>query len=263
MIPKVIHYCWFGHGKKPALAERCIASWRKFFPDYEIREWNEENYDVHQIPYISQAYSAKKYAFVSDYVRFDVLHKYGGLYFDTDVEVIKPLTDILSQGPFMGLEGDVNFNRSGHMVYTGTVNPGLGLAAMPGLGLYKDVLELYKTLSFVNDDGSLNLTTVVTYVTRLLLRKGLKFSTGVTDFQGIKIYPSEYFNPKKPNGKIFLTSNTCTIHHFAASWHSPRQRIVHWVVKHVGLFPGRLVGLCLRNPLTVPGRIIKFLKGQG
>lgn len=104
MIPKIIHYCWFGRGEKPALAKNCIASWRKFFPGYEIREWNEDNFDVNIIPYTAEAYTCKKYAFVSDYARFWVLYKYGGLYFDTDVEVIRPMDDIVARGPFMGIE---------------------------------------------------------------------------------------------------------------------------------------------------------------
>ena len=104
MIPKTIHYCWFGDNPLPELAQRCIASWRKFLPDYEIREWNESNYDVRKIPYTAQAYEAKKYAFVSDYARFDILCQHGGIYFDTDVEVIRLLDDILERGAFAGGE---------------------------------------------------------------------------------------------------------------------------------------------------------------
>lgn len=106
MIPKKIHYCWFGRKPLPESAKKCIASWKKFFHDYEIIEWNEDNYDVNKIPYIQQAYEAKKYAFVSDYARFDVLYQYGGVYFDTDVEVIRPFEDILEKGAFMGCETD-------------------------------------------------------------------------------------------------------------------------------------------------------------
>lgn len=103
MIPKVIHYCWFGGNPLPKSAQKCIALWRKYLPDYEIKEWNENNFDVNIIPYTAEAYKAKKYAFVSDYARFWILYKYGGLYFDTDVEVIKNMDDIISKGPFMGL----------------------------------------------------------------------------------------------------------------------------------------------------------------
>ena len=102
-IPKVIHYCWFGRNPLPPLAEKCIASWRKFLPDYEIKEWNEDNFDVTMNAYIEEAYHMKKYAFVSDFARFYVLYHHGGVYFDIDVEVIKPMDDILAKGPFMGL----------------------------------------------------------------------------------------------------------------------------------------------------------------
>ena len=131
MIPKKIHYCWFGRNPLPESAKKCIASWRKYFPDYEIIEWNEDNYDVNKIPYTQQAYAAKKYAFVSDYARFDILYQHGGIYFDTDVEVIKSFDDVLEHGAFMGCEIDGS-SRSGI-----AVAPGLGIAAAPGLGLYK------------------------------------------------------------------------------------------------------------------------------
>ena len=108
MIPKIIHYCWFGRNPLPESAQKCIASWKKFLPDYEIKEWNEDNFDVNIIPYTKEAYEAKKYAFVSDYARFWILYKYGGLYFDTDVEVIKPMDDIIERGPFMGIEVPAN-----------------------------------------------------------------------------------------------------------------------------------------------------------
>lgn len=110
MIHKTIHYCWFGGNPLPELAQKCIASWRKFLPDYEIREWNETNYDVRKIPYTAQAYDAKKYAFVSDYARFDLLYQHGGIYFDTDVEMIRPLDDILERGAFIGVERDVRMS---------------------------------------------------------------------------------------------------------------------------------------------------------
>ena len=102
MIPQTIHYCWFGGNPLPESAQKCIASWRRYFPDWEIKEWNESNFDVDSIPYTTQAYRAKKYAFVSDYARFKILYEHGGVYFDTDVEVIKSFNDILGWGPFMG-----------------------------------------------------------------------------------------------------------------------------------------------------------------
>ncbi|MEE1059147.1 MAG: glycosyltransferase, partial [Treponema sp.] len=141
MIPKKIHYCWFGGNPLPDFAKRCIESWRKFFPDYEIIEWNEHNYDVHKIPYISQAYNAKKFAFVSDYARFDILYEHGGLYFDTDVEVIKPFDDLVEKGAFAGVE------------CPGKLAAGLGLASPAASPIYKEILDSYKISNFINQDG--------------------------------------------------------------------------------------------------------------
>ena len=166
MIPKIIHYCWFGRNPLPESAQKCIASWRKFFPGYEIKEWNEDNFDVNQIPYVSEAYAAGKYAFVSDYARFKILYDNGGLYFDTDVEVIRSFDDILDKGAFMGCELTPELSTG--------VNPGLGLGVAPGLGLYAELLDIYSELRFINPDGSQNLTTIVRYTTDLLVRKGLK-----------------------------------------------------------------------------------------
>ena len=124
MIPKIIHYCWFGRGPLPELAQKCIASWKKYLPDYEIKEWNEDNFDVNIIPYTAEAYKAKKYAFVSDYARFWILYKFGGIYFDTDVEVIRPIDDIVERGNFMGFETDPSLTNDD--ASKASVAPGLG-----------------------------------------------------------------------------------------------------------------------------------------
>lgn len=218
MIPKVIHYCWFGRNPLPDSALKCIASWRKFFPDYEIKEWNEDNFDVNVIPYTRDAYQAGKHAFVSDYARFKILYEYGGLYFDTDVEVIKSFDDILSRGSFMGMEF-VKREESEHSGLGIGVAPGLGLGATTGLTVYKDLLDLYQTLNFINPNGSYNLTTIVTYTTRLLLSKGLKINDEIQEIDGVNIYPEEYFNPMDDKtGKLHITSNTHSIHWFSKTW---------------------------------------------
>ena len=155
MIPKVIHYCWFGRNPLPPLAIKCIESWKKYLPDYEIREWNEDNFDVNIVPYTQEAYQVKKYAFVSDYARFWILYKYGGIYFDTDVEVIKPLDDIIARGPFMGCEreGVATTDSIFPIGINLGVNPGLGLGAIPNIELYKEILDMYATLHFLLSDG--------------------------------------------------------------------------------------------------------------
>ena len=163
MIPKKIHYCWFGGNPLNDLGKKCLASWKKYFPDYEMIEWNESNFDINCCQYVKEAYEAKKWAFVSDYARFKILYEQGGVYFDTDVEVIKSFDDILKEGNFMGCENE-----------TSAVNPGLGLAVAPGLGVIKEILEDYEKASFLNADGSLDLTTIVTRTTNKLKQYGLQ-----------------------------------------------------------------------------------------
>ena len=223
MIPKTIHYCWFGRNPLPESAQKCIASWRKYLPDYEIKEWNEDNFDVNIIPYTQQAYEAKKYAFVSDYARFWILHNYGGLYFDTDVEVIKPMDDIIGRGPFMGVEVISKDNISLK------VNPGLGLGVPPGLGLYEKLLNLYATLKFINEDGTLNTKTIVAYTTEVLESHGLKATAKLQEVAGVWIYPADYFNPLDSlTGKLKLTDNTRSIHWYMNSW-SDNSSLRQWL----------------------------------
>lgn len=215
MIPKIIHYCWFGRGEKPALAKKCIASWRKFFPDYEIKVWNEDNFDVNIIPYTAEAYACKKYAFVSDYARFWVLYKYGGLYFDTDVEVIRPMDDIVARGPFMGIETPATLGNLPN------VAPGLGLGVNPGLGLYGEILDYYKNLHFLTADGKQNVEdAVVAITTRILKKYGLSASCdGVQTVCGLYVYPKDYFNPfDSITGRLDKTMNTRSIHWYSKSW---------------------------------------------
>lgn len=213
MIPKVIHYCWFGRNPLPASAQKCIDSWRKFLPDYEIKEWNEDNFDVNIIPYTREAYEAKKYAFVSDYARFWILYKFGGLYFDTDVEVIRSMDDIIERGPFMGIEVPATNGA------TPQVAPGLGLGVPPGLDLYKLLLDKYATLKFKNVDGSLNQKTIVAYTSEVLSELGLKSTAKIQEVAGVWIYPADYFNPLDSlTGKLKLTANTRSIHWYMNSW---------------------------------------------
>ena len=216
MIPKIIHYCWFGGNPLPESAKKCIASWRKYLPDYEIKEWNESNFDVNIIPYTAEAYKAKKYAFVSDYARFWILYKYGGLYFDTDVEVIKNMDAIIAKGPFMGCECEAQAGATPAQL---GVAPGLGLGVNPGLGLYGEILAQYDGKHYVLPDGSFSSETVVTITTELLCQKGLKNTSEVQQVDGIWIYPKEYFCPKDyKTGKLEITDNSYSIHQYTATW---------------------------------------------
>ena len=231
MIPKVIHYCWFGRQAMPSLAVKCIESWKRYLPDYEIKEWNEDNFDVNIIPYTKEAYSSKKYAFVSDYARFWILYKYGGIYFDTDVEVIRPMDDIIKKGPFMGCETDYSEKKATAIaVAPGLglgVNPGHGRGVNPGRGRFKEILEYYAGLHFIKENGQYNLNTVVNYITSILYEHGLKNVKEVQECAGVWVYPKEYFCPIH-GANINFTSNTRTVHHYMASWKklSLRKKIV-------------------------------------
>lgn len=212
-IPKVIHYCWFGGNPLPELAIKCIASWKKFLPDYEIREWNESNYDVQKNKYIAQAYDAKKYAFVSDYARFDILYQYGGIYFDTDVEVIKPLDEILKRGAFAGVES------------AGALAAGLGIASPVASPIYKEILRSYDNSDFLYKNGSMNLTTVVDRVSKIFAEHGFTNKNEIQTIADVTIYPSDYFCPIDPKtGILNVTDNTYTIHHYAATWTIPLRK---------------------------------------
>lgn len=202
MIPKIIHYCWFGGNPLPEDAQKCIASWKKYLPGYEIKEWNESNFDVNCCPYVREAYQAKKYAFVSDYARFEVLYREGGLYFDTDVEVIRNMDHIVAAGNFMAFEKSL-----------ATKSQEEGFA--PGLGLLHELLEFYQTKEhFVVEDG-----TVVDYTTALLRKHGLVEEHRLQQVAGVTIYPVDYFCPMdSTTGIITLTDNTVSIHHYSCSW---------------------------------------------
>lgn len=235
MIPKTIHYCWFGRNPLPQKAKHCIDSWRKYFPDYEIIEWNEDNFDVNQIPYTADAYAAKKYAFVSDFARFKILYDNGGLYFDTDVEVIAPMDDVIAVGAFMGFE--LNPDPKSKQYPCGAVAAGLGLGAEQGLPFYKEVIEYYTNTKFTTGLQSI---TVVYHVSELLRKYGLKCIPGIQKVEGITIYPADWFNPfDDGTGRVFRTENTRTIHWYAKTWMDDRirrripfTRFVHRFIGH-------------------------------
>ena len=210
-IPKLIHYCWFGGKSLPRSAEKCIASWKKFLPEYEIRRWDESNFDVNAIPYTHEAYTAGKYAFVSDYARFWILYHNGGVYFDTDVEIVCSMSDILETGDFLGVE-----TRNSSMI---TVNPGLGFAASRGSSLLGEFLDLYRSLHFLNDDGTPCLKNIVEITTEQLQKYGLRNTPEIQECCGFTIYPKDYFCPiDYDTRELVITENTRTIHHYAESW---------------------------------------------
>lgn len=213
MIPKKIHYCWFGRNPLPKVTRKCIDSWKKYLPDHEIIEWNEDNFDVHANKYMHEAYLQRKYAFVSDYARFRVLHDHGGIYFDTDVELIRPLDSMLDKGPFMGFEKSLAINGYGADMPLG-VNPGLGIAATSGMSFLKEILDYYDTLDFDISKG-----TIVYHTTRLLAKYGLNDENRVQQVAGFTIYPDDYLCPlDSTTGILTKTANTVSIHRYSCSW---------------------------------------------
>lgn len=215
MIPKTIHYCWFGRNPKPALAQKCIQSWKKHCPDYTIMEWNEDNYDISSAPlYVRQAYEARKWAFVTDYVRLHVVHDHGGIYMDTDVELKKNPDALLEYSAYFGFE-DGQY-----------VNTGLGFGAIPGHPILKEIMADYEGIPFINEDGSINTETCPIRNTKVLLRHGLRQDDSRQVLAGdVLILPSIYLCPLSyQTGKRRFSPKTLSIHWFDASWRTPAEK---------------------------------------
>ena len=214
MIPKIIHYIWLGGTPLTELGEKCLESWKKYCPDFQIICWNESNFDINQNRYCKEAWQKKKYAFVSDYIRLYVLFNYGGIYMDTDVELLKPLERFLKHKAFLGFEGD----------FFSTALMG----SEKKFPLFKEFLDDYHERIFIKENGKFNTTTNVIYIYKKCLQKGFKpdDSQKVRKFENLTLYPTDYFCPKDwRNGELTcLTENTVCIHHFAASWLTQRQR---------------------------------------
>jgi mannosyltransferase OCH1-like enzyme len=206
-IPKVIHYCWFGGNPLPESVRKCIESWKTHCPDFEVVEWNEKNFDVNINKFVREAYQLEKWAFVSDYARLYIIYHNGGIYLDTDVEVVKGLDDLLDNEAFMGFEDGIN------------VSNGLGFGAVKNSKIIYEMLNIYENISFINNDGTLNTTPCPYYTTQLLLKKNLKQNNKKQTIEGLTIYPSDYFSPiNYATRKFKMTKNTYSIHHYSATW---------------------------------------------
>ena len=214
MIPKIIHYCWFGGKEKPELAKRCIKSWKKYCPDYEMREWNEESFDMAKAPiYVQEAFQEKKWAFITDYVRLWAMYHFGGIYMDTDVEVVCALDPFLHHKGFTGFEDDI------YMV-TGI------MAAEQGLPLIAKLLSYYDNRRFILEDGTLDMTTNTVSITNTLKEMGFTPTGTFQEYEGFAIYPRDYFCPlDDATGQLLKTINTATIHWFNKSWLPEKQRL--------------------------------------
>lgn len=211
MIPKIIHYCWFGRGEMPKLAKDCIASWRKFMPEWEYKLWNEDSFEVDSVPYTKEAYEARKYAFVSDYVRLWALEREGGLYMDVDFEVYKPFDNLLHWHAFAGYEGSK---------YSPIM---MGVIASEPKGVWvKELLDCYQGRHFVRTDGSFDLTTNVKTVFDYMKTQGFAFNGKEQDYKDLHVLPVDYFCPMQTTGEYFRTENTYCDHLGMGSWSDAR-----------------------------------------
>ena len=216
MIPKIIHYCWYGGKPLNDLSEKCIQSWKKYCPDYEIIRWDESNTDLNSNQFMKEAYDNKKWAFVSDVMRLKVLYEYGGVYMDTDVELIKPIDSFLNNNSFVGFDDECDIN-------TGIIGTNKNLP------IFHELMAYYNTKNFVKSDGSLDLTTNVTIITNILEKYGLVKDNSQQTLSvsggGVAIYPKEFFCPKDSGtGAINITENTYTIHYFDGTWLSDEDK---------------------------------------
>ncbi len=239
MIPKIIHYCWFGNNSMPKLAELCISSWKKYLPDYELRLWNEQNFNVNEISYVREAYDSKKYAFVTDYVRLYVLYTYGGIYMDTDVEVLKNLDIFLQLPAFTGFENP-------REVPTGI------MASKKNGDWVREQLDSYKGRKFILSDGSMDLTTNVQTITLKMQAGGFLLNNSYQIYkEQMHVFPKDYFCPKESSGLIKLTNNSYCIHHFSGSWQPMRLKVKKFFFR-------KIVGVKLTDMLVITKKKLKI-----
>lgn len=206
-IPKTIHYCWFGGKEMPARERACIDSWKKYCPDYDIILWNENSFDIEKNEYMKEAYRAKKWGFVPDFARFDIIYEHGGFYLDTDVELVK------------GLDHFAHFKAFFAFEWHNLINPGSGFGSVPNNPLLKDLRNLYMGKKFINDDKTLNLTSSPIYTTEFFREKGVEINNQMQIVNDTVFLPSDFFSPVNQLTTLYeLTANTHAIHKFSCSW---------------------------------------------
>lgn len=213
MIPKIIHYCWFGRGPMPELALKCIDSWHAHMPDWTYKLWNEDNFDVQSVTYVKEAYEARKFAFVTDYVRLFALYTEGGVYMDTDVETLKSYDDLLDLSAFTGYEGSKRLPP-----VTGT------MASEAGGQWVKEQLDEYAGLHFKNDDGSLNMMTNTDRISLKMRSNGFVQNGKYQVYEDMHIFPVEYFCPRQTTGEVLISEKTYCDHHFMGTWSDSKDK---------------------------------------
>ena len=252
MIPKKIHYCWFGRKKHSVLIKRCINSWKKFCPDYQIIEWNEDNYDLASSPlFVRQAFEAKKWAFVSDFVRYHVVYEYGGIYLDTDVEIIRNIDHLLDNSAFFGLQTNK------------LPASGLGFGAEKGHDIIKELMNLYMDIPFIFPDGSYDMADCPRRESPIFLKHGFNGNDEEQFLDNnVRIYPTEYFCPNEiKTGELNITSNSVMIHWFAGSWVDKRKKKLQELNKK--LYPVLFFSIKIARKILGTDRYMRYKKILG
>lgn len=239
MINKIIHYCWFGGKQKPRSVRKCMETWKRHLPDYQLMEWNEDNFDINALPYVQAAYTHKKYAFVSDYVRLYALYNFGGIYFDTDIEVLKSFDDLLDAPAFIGYESP---NCLGTAV----------IAAEKGNPVIKEFLDFYVDHVFDENDKTANSH----IISRMLSEKGVNLNNQFLNFRDeLYLYPLDYFIVKTYyDFQIHLSENSYSIHHCAATWLPWSLRIKWNLLSRVGSRGQKLYFFLHRLKSSIAGK---------
>jgi mannosyltransferase OCH1-like enzyme len=250
MIPQCIHYCWFGGNPLPPLALTCITSWKQFCPGYEVVEWNESNFDINYNTYVKEAYDAGKWAFVSDVARLWVLVNHGGIYMDTDCELVKPIDKFLTLDAVSGFEDS-------------SLVPTALMGCRKGHALFKELLMDYDAKKFILPGGRYDTTPNVTIITNTLEKKGLVLNNKQQTIAGFTLYPSDYFCPKNhKTGEINLTENTHAIHHFDGSWLTDEQKHSHKIIARFRRKYGNRMGFIIYmvwSVLTFKKKELKYI----
>lgn len=224
MIPKCIHYCWFGGNPLPKQVRKCIASWEMNCPDYNIQFWNEDNFNISCHPYMLEAYQAGRWAFVSDLARLLIVYQNGGIYLDTDVELVGSLDAVIDNTFFFAIEKYFDKVKGRNSIHVAT---GLGFGAEKGNQVLKRMIAEYDGIHFKRVDGTFDFTPCPKRNSRALETYGFSEKDELLRFEGGTIYPSEYFCPiEYKTGKKHFTKNTVSIHHYSASWKTEKEKFI-------------------------------------
>lgn len=251
-IPKIIHYCWFGKNDLSESAKKCIASWKNKCSDYIIIEWNEDNFDINTNMYIKAAYEKKKWAFVSDYVRLYALVNYGGIYLDTDVEIVKKFDiQLLSNTAFLGFEDEKS------------ISTGI-MGCEKNCLFFKKILDSYSSRKFILENGQEDMTTNVDLITNFCIKEGFEINNSTQKKNGILLLSKDFFSPKDNiTGNISITENTYTIHYFSGSWLPKIEQNFIKLQNKLSQFLGKNLAIKIVGFISAPYRVRRKIKKIG